>query len=183
MIITYEAKVKKRYKILCDLYYDYIYGCALKCAENADIAGDAAHKVIMKIAENPKYIQDLEAESCKSYLYRCVVNAVNDEFKARNKQIYMGLTGELIYENQSYSDDFTNLKGKYGFGEEMDDHFKHLSDKSIQAISMRYGEQMDISEIAEETGEKENTVSKRIKRARTTLMTIILGKEGMDDDR
>ena len=181
MTITHEAKVKKRYKILCDSYYDYIYGSALKCAENADIAGDVAHKVIMKIAENPKYIQDLEVTSCKSYLYRCVVNAVNDEFKARKKQVYMGLTGELIYENESYRDDFTELKGKYGFGEEMDEHFRELSEKSVQAISMRYGEEMEISEIAEETGEKENTIAKRLKRARLRLLELILEKEGDDN--
>lgn len=174
--------VRKRYEILCDLYYDYIYRCALIYAQDRHIAEECTHKVIMKIAENPKYIRDLEVTSCKAYLYRCVVNTVNDEQKDKNRQTLMGLTGELIYENQSYNDDFTDLKGEYGFGEEMDDHFKSLNEKSVQAISMRYGAQMKISEIAEETGEKENTIVRRLGRARLKLMALILEKEGQDDD-
>lgn len=179
----HDEKVKKRYEILCDSYYDYIYRCALKYAQDKDVAEEATHKVIMKIAENPQYIRDLEETSCKSYLYISVVNTIKDELKDKNKQTLMGLTGELIYENQSYNDDFTNLKGKYGFGEEMDEHFKSLSEKAIQTISMKYGAQMEINEIAEETGEKENTITKRIQRARAKLYILVTAdKEGKDDD-
>ena len=178
-----DKLIQARYDIICKYYYEYIFQKALQYAKNKSIAEDCTHTVIMKIAENPQYIQDIETESCKAYLYRSIVNTINTEMKRRNRDIYAGLNGELIYMEQTYQDDFTNLKGKHGFGEEMDEHFKSLNSKDVQVISMKYLDQMENSEIAVRTGEPENTVAQRIRRARVKLMNIIVDKDGVDDEK
>ena len=107
----------------------------------------------------PKNLQDV-----KAFLYRIISNRIKDAFRrveAYQKRIRRYAHGLDLHDN-----DFPNPEKTMHEIEEMEKMFKaierHLSRKTARALTLRYKNDYDISEVGEKMGIKSRSVSRYV---------------------
>ncbi len=144
-------------------YSDTVMRIALTKTRSTHDADDIFQEVFIKMFEAQK---DFESEEHrKAYILRVTVNACNSHFTAPWRK-NVGSFDDVLENQLAYEED-TGLDH-----ETRDEIFKcvlRLPDKMKEAVILYYYEEMSIKQIASITSESEDTVKKRLSRARQKL--------------
>ncbi len=150
-----------------DRYSDMIYRAAYHALCDRSYAEDITQEVFMKLMQT---LPDFESdEHEKAWLLRVALNMC----KTYNRKIYSHPSEELSESIAS--------KERVG-GSPVMEAVMELPEKYRTAVYLHYFEGYKIAEIAEMTGQNQNTVSSLLLRARKRLK-IMLGEEFDDEDK
>ena len=107
----------------------------------------------------PEDVQDVRA-----FLYRIISNRIKDAF--RKVAAYQKKIRRYAHGLDSHDNDFPNPEKIMHEIEEMEEIFKvierHLSQKTARALTLRYKNDCDISEVGEKMGIKSRSVSRYV---------------------
>lgn len=163
-------------------YYDAIFKMALSRYYDIAIAEDCAQEVVMNVAMECENWDSMEDNARKAYLYRATLNTMTNILKKMNREIPSGLSAEIELLNPVYTENYEILRGKYGFGEDMDKFLSSLKELDRQLIVMRFIEDKTYKTIARELDMTEDAVSKRIRRALAKIEGLFLDEEVFHDE-
>lgn len=153
---------------LIPAYQDRLYGMAFSILQNAADAKDAVQLTFIQYHHS-----DLEFESedhIRNWLFRTVISRAKDirrSFWRRNRTSLEPFTQTLGFETPQQQTLFETVSA--------------LPENCRTVLQLYYYEDYSIKEIAEILGIRENTVKKRMERARKKLKEVLL-EEWNDDE-
>ncbi|MCL2199738.1 MAG: sigma-70 family RNA polymerase sigma factor [Defluviitaleaceae bacterium] len=166
-------KSEEEKQIFADLYNEVKNTClniALKITNNHAMAEDILHDVFIKIIKNKDTIFSVNQEQRKAYAYKSTVNRARDLISSHDEKLK-----DQLDEDVETADDFDLC-----YIVEKEEAYQKLITciKALPLIyrvpfDMRYAQDMKNYEIAKELGITENTVSKRIIKAKLKLRDMM----------
>ena len=134
-------------------------------------AEDAVHESFIKIIRNLKQIGEVDSSQTKRYCIVVLEHTVIDMLRKKKRQSEYLSDDMELYESQASVDPSDDMKDILIEG------IKNLPILYRDVMVLRYGNQMEISEIAKCFEISEEAVRKRISRARQMLKEYCLGGE------
>lgn len=150
-----------------DRYADMVYRLALSQMKNKTDADDLFQEVFIRLVSN---VEKLESwEHVKAWLIRVTINCAKKHF-----DLYWN-------KNVDYIEDGERIGGEEAYEPPEDEPVRgavaKLPPKYRLAVHLFYYEELSVAEIAEQTGQKEDTVKSQLHRAREMLREM-LGDSG-----
>jgi len=161
----------KEFGVLFDLYYNRIFGYALRRTLNYDLSKDITAETFLKAFLKIKDFK-WKGISVSSWLYKISTNEINYYYR---KKKYSAVSLDSLLENDAF-----DLIKKESLEEESDKIEKELKDhndfiliqkklemmpeKYQEVIALKYFEEKSILEISEILGKKDGTIKSLISR-------------------
>lgn len=114
----------------------------------------------------------LEINCVKAVLYKIAGNLVIDEYRRRNRR---GVTPSLdVLHEEGFDPSFDDTESLHNIidGKEAVQLISKIREPYGESVFMRYVQELTLTEIAEITGESENTISVRIHRGISILKKL-----------
>jgi RNA polymerase sigma factor (sigma-70 family) len=165
---------------LMSLYGDYLVRTAYLLLKDHQTAEEAVQDTFVIAFEKVKQLDD--PEKLKAWLTSIVMNCCRSRMRKWSwKNILLTYNNEQIHEDASIltpEDELLELV----WNQNLSDAIHQLDYKYREVITLFYFNEMKISEIAQFTKEKENTIKSRLKRARENLKDILMkGEEFLEE--
>jgi len=170
-LLLYKLRVKQdpeAYAALYDIYVKQIYRFVFFKVSSHEEAEDITSEVFLKAWH---YIQDnKEIKSFSGLLYRMARNCIIDLYrlKASKPEVYTEEPVEIGDGGQWYADLNTNIEAK-----KIIHVLKKLKQEYQEIITLKYVDELEISEIAEITGKGQIAVRVTLHRALKKLKEIM----------
>ncbi len=160
-----KTEFNSYFENIYNLYIDQLYRFTLFRVTDKEKAIDIVQDVFFKYF---KYLEDSKAQdreiefNHKAFLFKTTRNTIIDHYRKKQTQSL----DDLLESGYEYSSDEDIA---YGTSVELDykkvvESLKGLDQDSQELIYMRYIDNMSLTEIAEITGQKENTIAVKIHR-------------------
>ncbi len=156
-----------------DLHADALFRFCLFKISNAELAKDLVQDIYMKAWT---YIsnESNSVENMKALLYRTATNLIIDEYRRKARRQGKSESLEVLQE-AGFEPSFDNTESVVnqidGLGAIA--KIQNLPPPYNETIFMRFVQSLEINEIAEITGESENTISVRIHRGLDKLRVML----------
>jgi RNA polymerase sigma-70 factor, ECF subfamily len=160
-----EAKFLEGYEAYSDAIFRYVYSRIGDRERALEITQDVFLKEWKFLSEGG------EIQNMRAFLYKLAGNMVIDEYRKRRPQDSLDLMNEEIGFEPSTEDDFEKTVTLLD-GEKALILISKIPEPYKEALSMRFLENLTLSEMCEITGERENTLSVRIHRGLSKLEKI-----------
>lgn len=161
---------------------DIMFSYAVSILKNHHDAEDAVHNVFWSLAENFSLFSNKvrNETDIKNYLLISVKNKSIDILRQRNNQTK--IEEAIKIENEkSVDDDFADVIEKESLYENVLKAINILEDKYRDALYMNLVMELSSKEISKLTGEKRETIRKRIYRGKQQLIKILKSREDSRD--
>ncbi|MCF7865442.1 MAG: RNA polymerase sigma factor [Candidatus Pacebacteria bacterium] len=116
--------------------------------------------------------QDIQIHNIKALIYKIAGNLIIDEYRKRGRRDVVASLDVLHEDGFDPSFDDTDSVRNIIDGKEAINLISKIRDPYGESVLMRYVQDLSISEIAEITGETENTISVRIHRGISILKKL-----------
>ncbi|WP_047983212.1 RNA polymerase sigma factor [Ornithinibacillus californiensis] len=161
-------------------YGDYLVRTAYLLLKDHQTAEEAVQDTFVIAFEKVKQLDD--PEKLKAWLTSIVMNCCRSRMRKWSwKNIFLTYDNEQVHEDASIltpEDELLELV----WNQNLSDAIHLLDYKYREVITLFYFNEMKISEIAQFTKEKENTIKSRLKRARENLKDILMkGEEFLEE--
>ena len=123
-----------------------------------------------------------EMENLRAFLYRIAGNMVIDEYRRRGHRPPQASLEDLHEQGFDPSEDETGSWVDKIDGRQAIELIAEVPEPYGEAVFMRYVQSLSLEEIAEITGETENTISVRVHRGLVRLRKLF-NREGSQDQR
>ena len=153
-----SSEDKRKFCILYEKYRYLMYKAAVDILHDCYLAEDAVHNAFVRVAYNIKKVAEPDSRQTKSYLIIITRNAAIDIFRKRKKQLQREITTDGIEEEKMPS---TCMK-ETDTENEILNILRNLPEKYRDIFLLKYSADMDNSEIAKVSGNKEGTVTQRL---------------------
>lgn len=136
-----------------------------------ELARDFVQETFMK-AWNNASAKTGDIDNLRAFLYRIAGNLVIDEYRRRGNRGVSESLDDLHEQGFDPSEDETASWIDKIDGKEAIKLIKHIPEPYGEAVFMRYVQSLTLQEIAEITGESENTISVRVHRGLARLKKL-----------
>jgi RNA polymerase sigma-70 factor (ECF subfamily) len=162
-----ERNVEQEFLDVYDTTADPVFRrCYFKTSDE-DVARDLTQETFTKVWD---YLASgKEVHNLRAFIFTVANNLIKDYYK-KSKSVPMGTL--LDYDPNSIPDPHEDVEAKAEV-EQMLRMLRELSDEDRDLLIMRLVEEMSPKQIADLLGERENTVSVRIYRARKRLLLLM----------
>lgn len=175
--LSLRSFVNKRMENLSEVYFNAIFKMALSMHYDIPTAEDCAQDVIINVATKCDNWEGMNDTERRAYLYRATVNTMKNKLKKMERELPEGLSEDPALQNVVYEEKYEMFRGKYGFGEEMDAYLDRLKERDINLLIKKFVEGKTYKVIANEVGDEEDTVAKRVRRAIAKVEGYMLDEE------
>ena len=132
---------------------DSCFRFAYTYVKSREAAEDIVHDSVLKALKSLHTLKD--CGKIKSWFFKIIANTALNDIRSRKKFVAFNEAALSAVGNRE--DDYSRVT--------LESMFKCLPENLCEAVTLRYFENMTISEIAEVTGINENTVKSRLYRA------------------
>lgn len=136
-----------------------------------ELAKDFVQETFMKAWGNVS-ANKTDVENIRAFLYHIAGNLVIDEYRRRGNRGTSESLDDLHEQGFDPSEDNISSWIDYIDGEQAVKLIKQIPEPYGEAVFMRYVQSLTLQEIAEITGESENTISVRVHRGLSRLRKI-----------
>ena len=126
----------------------------------------------MILSRKEELLKNPDSPGCKNYIYTVTRNLAV-KMAQKNAKSFVTFVDEGALYNIEGEPDIVAFTDQYGFGEEIQDALKSLSQDDRGLVCYRYGGGHSYREIAKMMGISEATLRKRIERVRQKLRKVI----------
>ena len=161
---------KEKMLQLYSMYESAMYAIAYAILNNVEQAEDATHEAFLKLYTYFDDIEKTDSQKTKALVTRIVKNKAIDTYR-KNKKIVM--YEDNIKEKENDDTDpaiiVENQLMKLYRLNALENAMNDIPDNLRQIITMRYGYELKMTEIADISGENSATIRKQMERARKYL--------------
>ncbi|MBS3682096.1 sigma-70 family RNA polymerase sigma factor [Ornithinibacillus massiliensis] len=166
---------------LMNQYGDYLVRTAYLLLKDHQTAEEAVQDTFVIAYEKIRQLED--PAKLKSWLTAIVMNCCRTRMRRWSwKNIILAFESDEIHEDETTLSPEEELM-EWIWNANLSEAIHELDYKYREVITLFYFNEMKISEIAEYTKEKENTIKSRLKRARLKLKDILVkGEEFLEEN-
>jgi RNA polymerase sigma-70 factor (ECF subfamily) len=149
---------------LYDLYYNRIFGYALRRSADVDSAKDITSEVFFKALKNITKFR-WQGVPASHWLYRIANREIIDHHNKRKRE--SNYEKEVNLNNPGYRQEFTESQGNIrAYDDYLDIHgyISRLSSKHQEVLTLKYFEDLSIADIAKILQKPEGTVKSELHR-------------------
>ncbi|MFS0674288.1 RNA polymerase sigma factor [Ornithinibacillus sp. 179-J 7C1 HS] len=178
-----ERLIDKQESALLELmntYGDYLVRTAFLLLKDHQTAEEAVQDTFVIAFEKIRQLED--PMKLKSWLTAIVTNCCRSRMRKWSwKNILLAIENNHIHDDEATPSAEEELM-EWIWNSSLSEAIHELDYKYREVLTLYYFNEMKISEIAELTQEKENTIKSRLKRARIKLKDILVkGEEFLDE--
>lgn len=173
--INFTDNIKTETEILYKMYGKAIKKKAMSMLDDSHLAEDCMQSVMLRLAANLEKLGEYGSPRAKAYIITATEHTAIDIIRKRQKELPMGLHEEERIKS-AYHDDGPEIKGKYGFSEELDEYLEPLNDEDRKILYLRYAVGKTDKEIGRLLNKEANTISQKISRSRKKLRDLMKGE-------
>ena len=163
---------------LYDMYYDRIFGYALRRSANIEYAKDITSEVFFKALKNMMKFRWQGVPFCH-WLYRIANHEISDHHNSRKREANYETASKV--DNTIFKQELTesrNTRNTYDDYLDIHRYVSRLSLKHQEVISLRYFEDLSMAEIAQILQKPEGTVKSTLHRGIEKLRKMMGTEEG-----
>lgn len=166
MLVSLRMEAQSKFEKIYEEYADAIFRHLFYRLGNRERALDLTQEVFSRLWQ---YLKDgKEVSMPKAFLYKSAHNAFINEIRKPATALSLDLLSEKGFEVEYEGEDTDTL----ALQNEMVEKISSLDYRAKEVLTMRFIDGLQVKEMAELLGEKENTISVRIKRALEKLQNI-----------
>ncbi len=173
-----NSEEEKKFSLIYNKYYKYVYGIASKYFDNKMDKEDATYTSFLRIALNISKIKDIYSDETYGFIAvvtkNICITMVNK--KNRIKEVLVEDVSDIPDENN----DFERIENEGYLLTTYEKCLKKLTKKQYEILYLRYVNDLSIKEIANIFSINENTSKQRLHYAKNKLSTLI--KEEIENE-
>ena len=154
--------------------FSYIYNYIYMRVVHKETAEDLCSQTFLNAFSHYDSYDETKA-GVRTWLCTIARNLTTNYMTSSSVRLNTPLDDDLTHPSLSYTDDYEVFKEPAN--REASRLLSMLDDESRELLSLRYGLELSISDIAESLGITENAVRKRIKKALTKCLSFTEGRD------
>lgn len=168
MISVLLAAVQNFIESINAKYKDMMLRLSFSILKDHHLAEDNVQEALIILNRKEKLLKDPDSPGCKNYIYTVTRNLAIKTAQKKAKDPIMFFDEDTLYDIEG-EPDIVAFTDRYGFGEEVQEALRTLSQEDRDLVCYRYGGGHSYREIADMTGVSESTLRKRMERIRQKL--------------
>ena len=153
-------------------YREMMMGLSMSILKDYQLAEDNVQEAMIILDRKEKLLKDPDSPGCKNYIYTVTRNLAIKTAQKKAKDPVMFFDEDTLYDIEG-EPDIVAFTDRYGFGEEVQEALRTLSQEDRDLVCYRYGGGHSYREIADMTGVSESTLRKRMERIRQKLRVAL----------
>ena len=158
-------------------YREMMMHLSFSILKDYHLAEDNIQEALMILSHKEKTLKDPDSPGCKNYIYTVTRNLA---IRAAQKKAKDPVTffDEYAFYDIEGEPDIVAFTDQYGFGEEIQEALRTLSQEDRDLVCYRYGGGHSYREIADMMGISASTLRKRMERIRQKLQEVLESNDG-----